>query len=643
MPPEGTPENLNAEEKGSLDRLQERLYSQRDVPTFTTPALSTHQQQVSPEHSPEAVWTPAAPPKPKKPISWSLLFLGGALGFFLIAGGVSLIFLARGGSSVSSDNIAIVVQGPTSIASGTVVPLVVTIQNHNPAQIINANITLDFPDGTRSSTDVTQPLPRFTDSPGAVPKGGSVSRTASAVFFGNTNQTITVPITLTYHTNDSNAQFIKKQNYTFTITSSPLTITSQAVSSVAAGQPFTIALSVRSNASTALDGIAVVAQYPSGFTPQSVTGKGVDTSNSPLYSLGTLAPGEQRNFSVTGTLSGSNNDQRAFQFTVGTAKSDGTPNLSVAYASQTTAVGLSRPFLAANLTLNNTDADPAVITSGNPVSGMVSWVNTLAGSIRNAKVSVSFSGNALDPSSVSAPNGYYTSSSNTLAFNSQTEPNLASLNPGDAGSGSFTFNTKNASALRALRNPTIQLSIAVSGQTDSGAQTITNTVTRTVQIATDLELASRIVHSSGPFQNSGLQPPVANQPTQYTVLLSVTNTVNSVGGASATMILPSYVTFTGQTSPSDGSITYDDRSRTVTWKVGDVPAGTLGKPLTAAFQISFTPSLSQRTAVATLVGNQTLTGTDRFTNAQVSSVGQALTTETTTDPGYQSSFGTVSN
>ena len=37
------------------------------------------------------------------------------------------------------------------------------------------------------------------------------------------------------------------------------------------------------------------------------------------------------------------------------------------------------------------------------------------------------------------------------------------------------------------------------------------------------------------------------------------------------MILPAYVKFTGATAPNDGSITYDDTTRTVTWKVAPQP------------------------------------------------------------------------
>ena len=137
---------------------------------------------------------------------------------------------------------------------------------------------------------------------------------------------------------------------------------------------------------------------------------------------------------------------------------------------------------------------------------------------------------------------------------------------------------------------------------------------------------------------------MANQATTYTVLWVVTNTVNDVGGATVTAILPSYVTFTGKMTPTDGSLAYDATSHTVTWKIGNVPSGALGSSaLQAAFQVSLTPSSSQVQTSPILVGNQTLVGTDRFTSTQVGNTADALDIETTTDPAYKNTFGTVSN
>ncbi len=629
----------------ALEKIRERLYSPTANTSFHEPSLSP---RVAPDESQH--WQPPPPqPQPKshkKRLSWTVWFLIGATLFFLIAIGLSSLYLLRGTNTVSSNNIDISVQGPTSIASGSTVPLVLSIVNHNSADIINANIEMDFPDGTRSSDDVTQPLVRYTYDLGTLVAGGTATSTTQAVLFGSVNQSISIPVTLTYQTPNSNATYTKTQNYSVTITSSPITITATSVSSVASGQPFMIAVAVRSNATTPLTNVAVAAVYPtSGFT---TTNSGNATSTpGPFYEIGTLEPGEEKDFTIGGVLSGTDANQQSFQFTVGTASSEGTTQISVPYASATTNVTITQPFLATTLTLNNDATDQTIATAGQPVAGLVSWSNTLSSQIQSGQVTIQLKGEALDPNSVQVTNGYFDSSNDTIIFNGQSDPSLQTLNPGDSGSATFSFASKTGAALAQIQNPTIQLSVSVAGESgSSGSQSISDNLTRNVLVATDLGLSSSIVHTTGPFPNSGPWPPIANQTTTYTVELSITNTLNDVAGGEVTTILPQYVNFTGNMTPNDGSLSYDAASRTVTWKVGSIPAGTGisgTPPLTAAFQISLTPSLSQVDSSPILVGNQELTGQDRFTGAQVESTANALTTETTTDPGYQPSFGKVRN
>jgi len=103
------------------------------------------------------------------------------------------------------------------------------------------------------------------------------------------------------------------------------------------------------------------------------------------------------------------------------------------------------------------------------------------------------------------------------------------------------------------------------------------------------------------------------------------------------MTLPSYVSFTGLTNPT-GSITYNDSTRTVQWTVGDLASGASSQ---AAFQISFLPSSSQENSSPPLVGNQNLTGTDRFTQTGVSATAGSLSTQAPNDPAYTQSDGIV--
>jgi hypothetical protein len=672
--------DASAEDReSSLQRIRERLYSQKP-PELVVPPSLTHtagsyppvldlsveearaeaQYQswtppsasaMVPPHVPvqEHAGTTVSEPPRKKKLSFTFLFLAVSILFFIVAGGVSFLVFWHGGLSVSSNNIQITIQGPTTLSSGATVPLQITVKNNNPASISNTDIAIVFPDGTRSADDVTQPLLRYADTLGTIPAGGSVSRTVNAVLFGSVNQSIDLPVTIEYNTANSNALFTKEQDFHTLITSSPLTITAQAASTTSSGQLYTIMLTVHSNATQVLQNIAVNAQYPEGFTlvgaalDDSATQLSSKTSGEPVYVLDTLQPGDDHIITITGTLTGNPGDQKAFNFTVGTQNTDTQQlGLAVAYASQSITATLAKPFLDVSLSLNHSDSDPTVVSAGSSVSGLATWINTLTSSLSNAQVLIKLSGNALDTSKVVTTNGFYQSSSNTLLYTAQTDSNLAQLGAGDTDNGLFTLAVLPESAILTLRNPTIVLTVAVSGQPEGEIpMTLTNILTKTIKVQTDLKLISQLVHSSGPFKNAGPWPPIANQTTTYTVELAVGNTVNDVAGATATMILPPYVTYTGQATPDDGSVSYDAASRTVTWRIGTVPAGTTTHPLTAAFQVSFTPSISQVGTSPTLIGNQTLTGTDRFTGTTVGNTAEALTTQTTGDPGYQPTFGIV--
>jgi hypothetical protein len=99
------------------------------------------------------------------------------------------------------------------------------------------------------------------------------------------------------------------------------------------------------------------------------------------------------------------------------------------------------------------------------------------------------------------------------------------------------------------------------------------------------------------------------------------------------------VRFVGATSPADGSISYNEVARTVTWNAGDVPAGTSER--SAYFQVAFLPSEAQRATNPALVSGQQVSATDRFTSGKLQSSVADLTTDIRQDPAWNPSIGQV--
>ena len=96
--------------------------------------------------------------------------------------------------------------------------------------------------------------------------------------------------------------------------------------------------------------------------------------------------------------------------------------------------------------------------------------------------------------------------------------------------------------------------------------------------------------------------------------------------------LPQNVSLTGQILPQNESsnFSFDSASREIVWSVGDILAGTgvTGDPVSLSFQVSLTPSSSQKGSVAQLIGQVQISGENQFTN----------TTITAQDSGIDSSL-----
>ncbi len=619
----------------ALGRLQDRLYSPRPVDGVVADPL----RQYAPQ-KPEG-WkqdqTPTMPGEKPSRFSGTAIFLMFAAGFFVLAGIAAATVLFLGGRSVSSDHLSIAVQGPTTVSGGESVPLLITITNDNPLPVQGAKLSIDFPEGVYSSEDASEPLLHIVEELGDIAPGASVRKTVRAAFFGEENRRLSIPISVEYRTENSNATFITNDSYDLIIATAPVTLSVESLSEVPAGQPVTLRLRVRSNAVAPLQNIAVRANYPFGFLAAETTPIATDSN---LFVLGTLQPGEEREIVITGPLSGISGEERVFQFSVGSLRASDATEFGVAYASKDANVAITRSFLAVGMSINRGEGDTVVIDSGDVHNVLVSWENTLATPVSDGQISIELSGDALDAGSVKATGGFYRSSDRTVLFSGSSMSSLANLAPGASGSGNFTFSTKTGNAMSSLRNPIITLTASVSGRrTGEGRvpETVTSTLTRTLKVATDLTIAPRAVRSIGPFDNTGPWPPVADQKTTYSVLLTARNTVNSVASAQVKTTLPPYVRFTGQSNPA-GAVSFNESTREVIWTIGELAAG---GSKDASFQIEFLPSTSQKGTSPALTGEFQITGFDRFVQQEVTHTHNALSTQTNSDPAYSADKGVV--
>jgi hypothetical protein len=617
------------DDTSSLERARERLYkpgvSMQDV---NIPKMSPI------HHSLPHAWEDSQRiirPSGKRRMRFAGMFFIVAFLFFLVSLGIAGYFLYFGGNSVSVDKIAIGIQGPTTIAGGDTVPLSLTITNKNSTAIQNATIEIDFPDGTRDASNVLTAYPRYTENLGTIASGASVTRSVKVIMFGGSGASLTLPVSFSFGATGSNTVFVKKSSFALAVSSTPLSVSVDAPSQTVSGAPFTLTLTARSNATVPIDNVVLSAVLPFGFSVTSSSLKLNDSS----FLIGTLSPGASKTIMLTGVLVGQDNEQQSFHFTIGTAKTANDQTLAVTYLTQDATVTIAAPFISTALSLNGNSSSNTTITPGSSESVTVSYTNTLQTSIQNAEVDISLSGSAVDYNSIKTSSGFYRSTDHTIVFSKDTDPSLANLAPGASGIGVFTFSTLAPGVASPSSSITFTATVSGTNTGQANSQEETTSTTETIKVATTVLLSSSSLHSSGQFSNSGPIPPRSGQATTYTIVWNTKNEGNAIAGGTVSTILPSYVSYTGV---ANSGFSYDSGSHVVTWNIGDIAQNTSAQ---GSFQVSITPSTSQKGSSPTLTGPVSFSGYDRFAGVQISASADPVTTETPQDPGYTGANATV--
>ncbi len=639
------------EDKNRIDKLQKKLYSR----SYENPDSTERSDFEDSEDSVPQDWGTADGPKLEELLQRQreeheegVLFkkiLVGAVLFFIVALGVAGFMFFGSSSRISSGNIDIQVGAPTSVAGGEELVMDIIIKNRNATDLEGVNIQIEYPEGSRVAGNLTEELLRQRESVGQIPAGGEVRKTVKGVLFGEKDSIKEINIVLEYRLTGSSALFFKEKKYEVAIKSAPVIMTVSYPNEITSGQEVEFVFLITSNTTETLRNVLVRAEYPFGFS--FVSSDPSPAEGDYVWRIGDLSPSDRRTIKVRGTLQGQNEEERTFRFGVGIEGQ--VPNvIAPEFVSLSESIVIKKPFLDLAISLAGSSSQEYVSRLGERVQVNVVWTNNLTAPVLNARLEAKISGASFDRSSVSTlGSGFYRSSDNTVIWQSPASSEFGRIEPGQKGVSSFSLSSL-PSLPSGLFNQEINIEFFMTGEQvlEGGRpQTISSSAIRKIKLASNLSLAGRIVRSIGPFENSGPMPPRADAPTTYTVIWSVSNSLNDVQNARVEAVIPPYVSWVELTSPSSERITFNPTTRQVVWTIGDVKAGTgiSSAPREVAFQISLTPSLNQVGTTPTLVQEMRITGADNFTGRTLDSTRPAMTTRINTDPSFRVGDDIVGN
>lgn len=632
---------MNRESKGRIEGLNDTLNSRtryKDPLDKRTPVKESDSPEVegkwqTPELD-ELLMRERIPQKVNPFIKKIFIF---AFLFFLATIFIAGFVFTGGATFVSSKNVDVSVLGPATVSAGEVLELGVSISNTNNADLELANLSIQYPQGSRNPDNTAESLTYTKDELGVVEAGNEAVQNIRVVLLGAAGETKEIKFSVEYKVKGSNATFYKDKIFEITIGNAPIKLTVDSPRSIVSGDSFTTTISVTLNSTDVLKDVVLKAEYPYGYTVLDATPNSTVDNN--IWALGDLSPGEKKKISIRGQLVGENDEERTFRFYVGVSDSNSVnPSLKISIVSMLNTVAIDRPSIGLNVIFNGENTLTYIAPAARPVATYIKFQNNFSDKLLNPRLEVSLSGLALDKSSVTAGNdGLYDSSNSRIVWNLTSSLGNPELAPGEDGQVILRFSSLPASSLAGGTNE-IVLSFLITGIPVGavGQKPITIAETRTVKISSQVNFSAKALRSLGSFSNYGPIPPQVGKETTYTVVLGVGNTRNDLADAKMVARLGPGIIWLGAHSTASENVSYDSSSNTVTWDIGTLSSGVgfSSANREASFQISLTPTLGQIGTAPSLVNSIVLSGRDTFTGDPVTVSHQPLTTSLTSDPAF---------
>jgi hypothetical protein len=614
--------------ENKIEDIKRRLYEPEDRVTHRTKEATLHKI----EHKVESEWKHEENEtnnmrKPKTSIFKKFFIL--SIIFFIGAVIFALYMFSTNNSSVSSDNIDITVLGNAFTKGGEELPLQIEIVNRNKSSLELSNLVVSYPNGASDDLAEYVRLPRITI--GTIKPGETVVENVKVTLFGEENSTRNVKIDLEYHPESSNAIFTKEKEYGVNISSAPLSLSVDAPDTVTSDQPVTITVKAVLNTSLKEGNTMMQLTYPNNFIYESAIPE--PSFGNSMWSLDALSLTNPVSVVIKGRIVGQDQDQQVFHVYAGTTKPTDKSTIDIVYNSLLHTVTITKPFLEANILVNETSS------SGDDINVKIDWANNLSTRITDGQIIANIGGNAFDRSTVNPLQGFFDSINNRIIWDKNSIGDLANIEPGEKGEVSFSVKSISlVGTQNSIKDPQVTFDVSIKGSQPSLGSTFTdvnNFSKKVVKILSDFQIASSASYKAGSF------PPKAETETSYNVTWTILNGTNAITNATARAALPIYVKWVGSITPKE-NITYNDSTREVIWNIGAVRENTGGNyDREATFTISLNPSTSQIGSVPQLMKDLFLSGTDSFSGTLIQSKSGSINTILSGDPNFQSGFERV--
>ncbi len=534
-----------------------------------------------------------------------------SLVFFMCTAGIMAWRFISMRNVVSSANIDMTLDLTPYVEGGEATPLTFTLFNRNKAALQGATITLVYKQGI-GSQDEEEKVHEKRDL-GIINSNDYKHQDFNVILYGSEAEKRDVTLKLEYKVAGSNATFSKFITTSTVLKAPPIAVHIDGPKVLSIGQNGTFIVTVKNNSATTSLPSVLQLTLPNTFTlvdqePRSIA-KGT------VWAIPSLAPGYVATTTIVGSLSGAQGETTSMKAVVG-AQGDNRTSVGIIYSSQNIDIKLRSSPLNFAFALDTDSGTTERIRYGDNAVLTISYVNTSDISLHDVGIKISISGDAPLLKKIDPTSGYYDSEKRTITWDKSMLPELATVLPGANG----TLRVVIPIVTRGTNSPALKIALTGSGSSQQ-SNDVVSTISKTWVVQGSATISAETKYKNSAFDNIGPVPPMPNKDTTYTAHI-VVSAQNALVNTRVSFILPTYVTWRNISSDSS-KISFDSRSRTVTWAIDRLDAE---KTTTADIGLSIRPSQSHVGQMPPITSGIVLDADEEISQAHIRTTISPITT-----------------
>lgn len=513
----------------------------------------------------------------------------------------------------SKDILSLEILGPTFVDFAKDFDYTVKYKNNGSVYLEEAKLVFEYPKNAilEDGQNLRQEISLEDIYPGEEKSYSFRTR-----LIGQDSEVLTAKAAISFKPKNLKQRSERSTTFTNQIKSLPLTFEFDLPPKVEPYKDLKFGLNYFSNIDYPLMDLRVIVEYPSGFEFINSNPKSLEKVE---WELPPVNRAEGGKIEITGTIQGRVGEQKLFNAKLGMWR-DGE---FILFKEVSRGVEINQQGILITQKINgNYDY---VANPGELLHYEIFFKNINSDTLTNLSLVDVLDGDIFDLQSLNAPEGSSTLGDSSIIWDWKSISSLQFLDPQEENKVDFWVKLKPD-----FQIPSITGSLFIKNKVYL-SPTIEEFSTK---VNSKLELSQKAFFQDEIFGNSGPIPPKVGEITTYTIIWQAKNYYNEVKNVKVKTILPEYMHLTGKIFPENSKLTFDSQSREIVWEAGDlaVGQGVLNAAPNVAFQVSFSPSISQIGQSPDIMGQSKISGEDSWTGETIEGIASSTNTNLPDDP-----------